>query len=183
MYIMITIFSVVISRFCQYKWAIFLLAILVICEYQSKLFAQPSQFTPTLSSGYPLQNHYNVKLTKLTQSSLKSPINVFIIKFSGNAQDFGRLVEAIRKAEGIHSKHPYGILKKYKHTNPKQACLNTIQSAYKRFRAESTQDNFLTFLSRSYAPLGANNDHLNLNSNWIHNVTYFYNNINRGGIR
>jgi hypothetical protein len=36
-------------------------------------------------------------------------------------------------------------------------------------------EDFISFLSRSYAPLGAENDPQGLNRNWIKNVTHFYN--------
>jgi len=40
-----------------------------------------------------------------------------------------KLADAIYLAEGgSKTKHPYGILKKYKTTTPRQACINTIKS-------------------------------------------------------
>lgn len=86
-----------------------------------------------------------------------------------------RLADAIFKAEGgLHTRHPYGILKKFKSTTPRQACLNTIKSRYKSWLKAGQPKPFISYLASSYAPLGAKNDPLNLNSNWIKNVEAFY---------
>lgn len=82
-----------------------------------------------------------------------------------------RLADAIRKAEGIHSKHPYGILKKYKKTSPRQACINTIKHALKDWNGNG---DFISFLGARYCPVGAANDPTGLNKNWIKNVRFFY---------
>jgi hypothetical protein len=87
--------------------------------------------------------------------------------------DIERLATAIYHAEGgAKTRHPYGILKKYKTTTPRQACINTIKSNLKRWDG---QGDFILFLSRTYAPIGASNDPTGLNKNWVKNVTYFYN--------
>src|SRR3990167_10708274 len=64
--------------------------------------------------------------------------------------DFERLANAIYKAEGVKSRHPYGILAKYKHTTPRQACLNTIRSAKKRFAKQNQENDFIRFLGLTY---------------------------------
>lgn len=77
-----------------------------------------------------------------------------------------QLADAIFKAENSKS-HPYGILQHYKHTTPRQACLNTIAHARRDFKG---QGDFIEFLGSRYAPIGATNDPNNLNKNWITNV-------------
>ena len=85
-----------------------------------------------------------------------------------------QIASAIYKAEGgSKTNHPYGILVKYKHTTPRQACLNTIKSAQKRFAKQSNEQDFIHFLSITYCPIGAANDPTGLNKNWEHNVKYF----------
>jgi hypothetical protein len=85
--------------------------------------------------------------------------------------DTKKLATAIYKAEGIHSKHPYGILAHYKHTTARQACLNTIRH---RLRLWNGSGSFIIFLSRTYCPIGSLNDPEGLNKNWVKNVSYFY---------
>ena len=86
--------------------------------------------------------------------------------------DIERLTRAIYLAEGGNrTKHPYGILKRYKATTPKQACINTIKSALKRWNG---QGDFIVYLGRTYCPVGASNDPKGLNKNWVKNVKYYY---------
>lgn len=86
--------------------------------------------------------------------------------------DINRLARAIYKAEGgSKTRHPYGILKKYKTTTPRKACINTIKSNLKRWNGKG---DFIVFLGKTYCPVGAKNDPSGLNRNWIKNVTYFY---------
>lgn len=152
---------ITIGAVCTYGF--FLLGILASNDSkayaESELYRDSSPLSPGYTSIYPL----NVKLTKLT------------FRVSKHNWDFRKLAEAIRLAEGIHSKHPYGILKTYRHTSPKQACLNTIYSAYRRYQSDDLGLDFISFLQRSYAPLNVKNDPSGLNVNWIKNVNYFYN--------
>src|SRR5574343_379429 len=94
-----------------------------------------------------------------------------------------KLADAIYSAEGgAKTKHPYGILKKYKTTTPRQACINTINSALKRWHKQGKKgnaDDFIAFLGKTYAPIGAKNDPKGLNKNWVKNVVYFYNRGNK----
>jgi len=81
------------------------------------------------------------------------------------------IANAIYKAEGgTKTSHPYGILAHYKHTTPRQACINTIRHAKKDWNGKG---NFINFLASRYAPIGAKNDPSNLNVNWIRNVNYY----------
>ena len=85
-----------------------------------------------------------------------------------------QIVQAIYRAEGgTKTRHPYGILTKYKHTTPRQACFNTVRSARRRFSRQSAESDFVVFLSKTYCPIGAANDPRGLNRHWIKNVKYF----------
>ncbi len=82
-----------------------------------------------------------------------------------------QIANAIYKAEGgAKTKHPYGILTKYKTTTPRQACINTIKHAKKDWNG---QVDFIIFLGNRYCPIGAKNDPTGLNKNWVKNVKYF----------
>ena len=84
-----------------------------------------------------------------------------------------RLADAIYKAEGgAKTRHPYGILAKYKHTTPRQACINTIRSKWKAWQAARAKGDYLAYLGSKYAPVGAANDPTGLNRNWVKNVRY-----------
>jgi len=82
-----------------------------------------------------------------------------------------KLANAIYHAEGgVKTRHPYGILTKYKHTTPRQACINTIKHALRDWNGEG---DFITFLGSRYCPIGTSNDPRGLNKNWVKNVRYF----------
>jgi len=86
--------------------------------------------------------------------------------------DVDKLANAIYKAEGgAKTRHPYGILTKYKTTTPRQACINTIKHALRDWNGRG---DFIEFLGKRYAPVGADNDPKGLNKNWVKNVKYFY---------
>ena len=103
-------------------------------------------------------------------------IIALLICSSAHALEIDKLANAIYHAEGgAKTAHPYGILAKYKHTTPRQACINTINSNLKRFKKEVFTDyEFIEFMSKSYCPIGAKNDPTNLNVNWVKNVWFFY---------
>ena len=85
-----------------------------------------------------------------------------------------QIVQAIYRAEGgLKTRHPYGILAKYKHTTPRQACFNTVKSARRRFAKQTKEKDFIHFLSLTYCPIGAKNDPTHLNIHWKKNVKYF----------
>ena len=77
--------------------------------------------------------------------------------------DVNRLANAIYKAENSKA-HPYGILKHYKHTTPRQACINTIKH---RLRQWNGKGDFIVFLGLTYSPP-------KINPYWVRNVKYFY---------
>ena len=86
-----------------------------------------------------------------------------------------RLADSIFLAEGGHkTRHPYGILTKYKTTTPRQACLNTIRNQAKRHKEHGCGLDFLSCLAKRYCPVGAENDPMNLNVNWLNNVRRLY---------
>ncbi len=85
-----------------------------------------------------------------------------------------QIANAIYKAEGgVKTKHPYGILAKYKTTSPRQACLNTIRNQKVRHAKHNCGKEFLVCLRDRYCPLKANNDPTGLNANWLRNVRRF----------
>jgi len=91
--------------------------------------------------------------------------------------DVNRLAKAIYIAEGADkTKHPYGILTRYKHTTPRQACINTINSALKRFRQQTKEKDFIAFLGATYCPTTGNLSRAEkaLNRNWVKNVKFYY---------
>lgn len=70
--------------------------------------------------------------------------------------DVNKLANAIYMAEGgAKTRHPYGILAKYKTTTPRQACINTIKSNYKRWVKAGKRGDFIEYLGRTYCPIGA----------------------------
>lgn len=99
------------------------------------------------------------------------------LSLSAHAENINvdKLANAIYISEGgAKTKHPYGILAKYKNTTPRQACINTIKSAIKRFNKQSKEKDFILFLSKTYCPIGAKNDPTVLNKNWVKNVKFYY---------
>ena len=99
-----------------------------------------------------------------TAFAISSPINI------------EKLADAIYLAEGgAKTRHPYGILAHYKHTTPRQACINTIKSNIKRWESSGSKEDFIVFMSKTYCPIGALNDPMGLNKNWVKNVKYYYN--------
>lgn len=93
--------------------------------------------------------------------------------------DVDRLANAIYIAEGGSlTNHPYGILAKYKHTTPRQACINTIKHKLRDFNREIItqldEREFIAYLGQTYCPVGASNDPGGLNLNWVGNVIELY---------
>ena len=86
-----------------------------------------------------------------------------------------QIANAIYRAEGgVKTKHPYGILKRYRTTTARQACLNTIKNHRKRHASHDCGLDFIECLGGRYCPtIGATNDPQGLNKNWIKNVKYF----------
>lgn len=79
-------------------------------------------------------------------------ISILLLCSRCNAEySASQIANAIYRAEGGgKTKYPYGILKKYKNTTPRQACLNTIQHAKRDWNGTG---DFIEFLSKRYAPI------------------------------
>lgn len=89
-----------------------------------------------------------------------------------------RLADAIYLAEGgAKTRHPYGILTKYKTTTPRQACINTIRHKYRDWVELGSHGDFLAYLQGRYCPIGAANDPTGLNKNWLSNVKQIYSSL------
>lgn len=98
-------------------------------------------------------------------------IMLLFVASSAYAYTADQIADAIYIAEGgANTAHPYGILKHYKHTTPRQACINTINHAARDYNGVM-DDSFIVFLGNRYCPVGASNDPTGLNKNWISNVT------------
>lgn len=81
------------------------------------------------------------------------------------------LANAIYISEGgDKTRFPYGILTKYKHTTPRQACINTIMHQYKIWIDQGAKGSFIEFLGRTYSPPA-------INPYWVKNVTFYYNKL------
>lgn len=84
-----------------------------------------------------------------------------------------RLADAIFRAEGgKKAKVSHGILsvpvKNAAHA--RQVCKRTIRNTWDRWTLAGKPGDFVEFLGRRYAPIGAKNDPKGLNCNWIRNV-------------
>jgi hypothetical protein len=86
------------------------------------------------------------------------------------------LVVAIRYAENGGKGKEYGILhKRCPKTYRGQAgwCAATVQKNYDRWVKAGKLGDFITFLSKRYCPVGADNDPNGLNQHWVKNVKHF----------
>lgn len=100
-----------------------------------------------------------------------SPYSAFA---SNPTIDVGKLANAIYKAEGgAKTRHPYGVLKKYKTTTPRQACINTINHKYQDWLKTGCKGDFITYLGSKYAPINSDTDN-GTNRYWVKNVRNFY---------
>lgn len=61
-----------------------------------------------------------------------------------------QLADAIYKVENS-KKYPYGIMKQYKNTSPRQACLNTINSRLKKWLKTDQETDFIDYLGQTYS--------------------------------
>lgn len=118
-----------------------------------------------------MDNHLNkVALVGAITIVLVTLVLVCMVK-GARAEEYtiDQIADAIYKAENSKA-HPYGILAHYKHTTPRQACINTINHA---LRDWNSRGDFLEFLQSRYCPIGASNDPKGLNRNWLKNVRWF----------
>ena len=86
--------------------------------------------------------------------------------YSYEIVNVNKLANAIYYSEGgSHTRWPYGIKHHYKHTSPRQACINTIEH---RLQEWDGQGSFIKYLGLTYSPP-------DINPNWVRMVIYFYN--------
>lgn len=86
------------------------------------------------------------------------------------------LANSIYRAEGgSRTKHPYGILARYKHTTPRAACINTINHAMRDWNGKG---DFIDVLQVRYCPVNSDTDNGTCKY-WATNVKHFY--YNKGG--
>lgn len=76
---------------------------------------------------------------------------------------------AIRHAEGNAN---YGILTTYRHTSPKQACINTLRHQWRNYCTTSHSKRFLAYLQEHYCPINSTTDNGTC-INWEYNVGYW----------
>lgn len=84
-----------------------------------------------------------------------------------------RIADAIYVAEGgAKAKKPYGILsvKVANEAEARRVAVNTIRNNWKRWHDAGKPGEYLEFLAKRYAPVGAENDPQGLNKNWLKNV-------------
>lgn len=85
------------------------------------------------------------------------------------------LILAIREAEHGRKGFEFGVVA-VKDTDLKTQCewaCATVAKNFERFRASGEKD-FIAFLGKRYAPVGAENDPKGLNHFWVDNVRFFY---------
>jgi hypothetical protein len=79
-----------------------------------------------------------------------------------------QIADAIYIAEGgTNTSRPYGIMTKYEHTSPRQACINTIVHAENDYKVVQVDRTFIHVLSLRYCPPSCD---LKGNENWQKNV-------------
>ena len=89
------------------------------------------------------------------------------------------LLLAIREAERGPRGFEFGVVAAKGtdlKTQAEWACA-TVKKNFERFR-ESGEKDFIAFLGRRWAPVGAENDPKGLNRFWVDNVRYFYERYN-----
>ena len=99
------------------------------------------------------------------------------VKCRGEVVDAERLADAIYRAEGgAKAKKPYGILSipVRDEAHARRICINTINNNVKRWEKAGRPGDYIEFLARRYAPVGASNDPNGLNHNWVRNVKAIY---------
>lgn len=97
--------------------------------------------------------------------------------FASTPEYFNKVVTAIGRAENS-VKYPYGI--KSIPTNgdkdyARKICYNSVRNNYRRWVNAGKPEDFISFMSRRYCPIGAPDDPNGLNKNWVKNVRAFLN--------
>ncbi|MEI6157693.1 MAG: hypothetical protein WCP87_04945 [Atribacterota bacterium] len=88
------------------------------------------------------------------------------------------LILAIREAEKVGAGLEFVVMHpKAKDTKLRTQCewaCGTVEKNFQRFSTQTQEGDFITFLGKRYAPIGAENDLLELNQHWVGNVKSFY---------
>lgn len=87
---------------------------------------------------------------------------------------WNQVVDAIYMAEGgERAKKPFGILSVpcSDYGDCRKVCFNTVRNNYFRWIDAGRPGEYLEFLAKRYAPVGAENDPSGLNRNWLKNVS------------
>jgi len=114
-----------------------------------------------------------IKKVSLTAFIVVCFLFLYFILAHAEIINIEKLADSIYWAEGgAKTNHPYGILAHYKHTTPRMACINTINSSLRRFAKQTKERDFIHFLSLTYCPIGCSNDN-GTNRFWERNVKYF----------
>ena len=107
------------------------------------------------------------------------------MNYCDHAGDFGLflymrhpdvLMRAIRVSEGVPSYGVIWLAKKYGGharvpvAEGRRAAARILHATHKRWRESGSCVPFLRYLGSVYAPVGADNDPMGLNQNWIENV-------------
>jgi len=83
------------------------------------------------------------------------------------------IVDAIYRVEGgTNTHHPYGILRHFTTTTPRQACFNTVQHAMHDYKVHNIDRTFIYFLADRYCPPSADKQG---NLNWKINMVRILN--------
>ena len=110
----------------------------------------------SLKRGYMLAVIAVSLIVLLAVPSCNDPVQAETISLRSTEWSTEEYCQAIYWAEGgAKTKHPYGILAKYKHTTPKKACLNTVNHKYAQWNGKGE---FLTYLAPKYCPINSNTD-------------------------
>jgi hypothetical protein len=119
------------------------------------------------SFSYPEELSIILHLTEHTFDPLgRYPVNPFA------------LILAIRESERGRSGLEFGVMHpEARETNLRtqaEWAIGTVKNNLERFENQTEEKDFIAFLGKRYAPVGAENDPENLNQNWIKNVRYWY---------
>lgn len=104
-------------------------------------------------------------------------LTVFSVKSAEilTEKEINNIANAIFKAENS-KKYPYGVKSIDTKGNIEYArriCINSIKNNHKRWINAGKPEDFISFMSRRYCPIGAPDDPNNLNKNWVKNVKKF----------
>ncbi|GEM_PF-713515 len=129
-----------------------------------------------------LQLHPEAVMTSFSFPEELVPILSIAEKYFDDQENYPvnpfALLLAIRESERGGKGLEFGIMHpEAKGTNlltqAEWAC-GTIKNNFRRFTAQNQETDFITFLGKRYAPIGAENDPKGFNQYWVRNVRYWY---------